>query len=645
MTTPFRRLGELSTSGRLASEYRQVTGLLAEITDTPDREPADILTELLRCGRLLAGLRVEDVLEHHPDTPVVTVAITGSSTTAQLPDALTAELARHGLLARYTVGTHGAYLRDLTTPDSELRARKPDLTLCLLDAEAVFAGLGTPWTTADAEAACARLADRITAVVTAHSTDGTGTLVLNTLPLLRRHTQQIIDQRQRARLGAVWREFNARLLRLTDENPAVAVVDLDPLIADIGPARDARLAAYACSPFGDTLFAAYAREAVHVLRARRGMTRKCLVLDLDNTLWGGVLGEAGADRIAVGDSLLGGPYSAVQRGARQLAAQGVLLAISSKNDPGPVQHVLREHPDMTLRPDDFVRINANWDPKDENLRDIAAHLGIATDALVFMDDSPRERGLVRRNLPHTAVIPLGSEPALHLDTLLRDGWFDTPRLTDDDRARTTRYREAEARTELREHSGSYEEYLNELGTVVRISPPEPHEVPRLSQLSMRTNQFNLTGERIPLDRVAAMVAEPGRGLLAVRVNDRFGDSGLVGAVLTHDAEDALHIDNMLLSCRALARGIEDGCLAAVLGHAKARGFPLVRARYRATNSNGRAGGLYPSSGFTEEPGGEHERWFRHDLSELPPVPQHLTLDVRIGGPDDERVDQRQERHG
>ncbi|MFJ2900480.1 HAD-IIIC family phosphatase [Streptomyces sp. NPDC087218] len=641
MTTPFRRLGELSASGRLAAEYPRVAGLLAEITDTPDREPADLLGELLRCGRLLATLPADDVLAHHPDTPVVTVAVTGSSTVAQLPDALTAELARHGLLARYTVGTHGAYLRDLTTPDSELRAPAPELTLCLLDAEAVFAELGTPWTTDDAEAACTRLGDRIAAVATAHGTDGTGTLVLNTLPLLRHHTQQIVDQHQRARLGAVWREFNARLLRLTTDHPALAVVDLDPLIADLGPARDARLAAYARSPFGDTLLAAYAREAVHVLRARRGMAGKCLVLDLDNTLWGGVLGEVGADRIEIGDSLLGGPYSAVQRGARQLAAQGVLLAISSKNDPDPVRHVLREHPDMTLRPDDFVRVNANWAPKDENLRDIAAHLGIATDALVFMDDSPRERGLVRRNLPRTAVIPLGSEPALHLDTLLRDGWFDTPRLTDDDRARTIRYHASEARTDLREHSGSYEEYLNELGTVVRIAPPEPHEVARVSQLSLRTNQFNLTGERLPEDRVAALAAGPGTGVLAVRVRDRFGDSGLVGAVLTHDGDDALYIDNMLLSCRVLARGIEDGCLAALLEHARARGFPQARARYRETGRNARAAGLYPASGFVEEPGRDHDRWFRHDLDELPPVPEHLTLDVRIGRP----VEERKERHG
>ncbi|MCX5269224.1 HAD family hydrolase [Streptomyces sp. NBC_00199] len=635
MTTPFQRLRELSASGQLARAHPQVAPLLAEITDAGDREPAAVLAELARCGHLLRGLTAPDVLAHHPDTPLVTVAVTGHSTLAQLPDALTAELARHGLLAHLVVGTHGAYLRDLTDPHSELRAPRPDLTLCLLDADAVFDRLGTPWSTDDAETACARLGERVAAIAAAHTATGTGTLVLNTLPLLRRHTQQIIDQRRRALLGALWREFNARLLRLTADHPAVTVVDLDPLIADLGPASDARLALYTRSPFTEQLLSAYAREAAHILRARSGLTKKCLVLDLDDTLWGGVLEEVGADGLGVGDDLLGEPYRRMQRTARQLAAQGVLLAVSSKNDAEPAVQALRDHPDMTLRPDDFVRINANWEPKDANLRDIAHHLGIATDALVFADDSPQERALIRRSLPGTPVVALGGEPALHTEALLRDAWFDTPHVTDDDRRRTARYRQAAARDELRQGAGTYEEYLHDLGIVVHVAPPGPAETARVCQLSLRTNRFNLTGERLRAAELAEMAADPARRVLAVRVRDRFGDSGLVGALLTRDEDDGLYIDNMMLSCRALARGVEDGCLTAVLEHARSRGLPRVRARYRATPANAAARGFYPSLGFTEEPGAGRERWFRHDLGRLPDRPGHLTLEVRLGGTADE----------
>lgn len=312
----------------------------------------------------------------------------------------------------------------------------------------------------------------------------------------------------------MWREFNARLLRLTAQHPALAVVDLDPLIASAGPATDARLALYTRSAFSAAVFAALAREAVHVLRARRGMTRKCLVLDLDHTLWDGVLGEDGPDGIDCGPTLRGEPYAALQRVARQLAAQGVLLAVSSKNDPGPVRDVLQTHPDMTLRAEDFVSVQAGWDPKDTALHTIAHDLGIATDALVFADDSAAERALIRHRLPETAVVPLGDEPAWHVTRLLADGWFDTPHVTDDDRGRTGQYRAAAARTRLRGSTGSHEEYLRELAIVVRISPPRPHELPRVSQLSLRTNQFNLTGERIGPERISGPDTGPARSRYA-----------------------------------------------------------------------------------------------------------------------------------
>ncbi|MGW7260560.1 HAD-IIIC family phosphatase [Streptomyces sp. NPDC054834] len=651
MTDALAELRALHAAGRLAADYPEVAPLLARLTDAGDQPQERTADDLTRCGGLLARLRPEDVLAHHPDTPTVTVALTGHSSTAQLTDPLVAELARHGLLARLVTGDHGAYLRDLTDPGSELRGCRPDLTVCVLGADAVAEQLPLPWTAADAEQACARLLRRLEAVVAAHDTRGTGALVLNTLPLPRHLTHQLVDQRQRAELGAVWREFNARLLRLTAAHPALAVVDLDPLVAETGPATDPRLALYTRSAFAPALFAAFAREAVHVLRARIGMGKKCLVLDLDHTLWHGVLSEDGPEGIDCGPTLRGEPYAAVQRVAKQLAGQGVLLSVSSKNDPAPVHAVLRDHPDLILRADDFVGVQAGWDPKDTALRTIAAELGIATDALVFADDNPAERALIRHRLPGTPVVPLGTEPARHVGRLLADGWFDTPFVTDDDRGRTGQYRANAARARLRETADSYDEYLRELDVVVRISPPRPAELHRMSQLSLRTNQFNLTGERVPPESISELCADPERRLLAVRVSDRYGDSGLVGAVFARDATDGLHIDNMLLSCRALARGIEHGCMTAVLSHARARGLSAVRGRFRPTRSNGRSRNFYPSLGFVADASDAHdaadtpaapaaaqdgeELLFRHDLAEIPAVPGHLTVRADFEGDTDE----------
>ncbi|MBW5485967.1 HAD-IIIC family phosphatase [Streptomyces bambusae] len=637
-TDPLRELRRLRRDGLLAAQWPRVPALLAELTDAGDREPEAVAGDLTRAGRVLAALDPDEVLTRHPGTPLVTVAVTGHSSTARLGDPLTAELARHGLLARTVTGDHGAWLRDLHDADGELRRCRPDLTLCLLDAGAVMDALPVPWTWQDVEAGLARLLERLTAAADAHAADAAGTLVLNTLVLPRTVLQQLVGRHERALLGAVWREFNARLLRLTADRPALAVVDLDPLVAEGGPATDPRLALYARAAYGEQLLAAYAREAAHVLRARHGLTRKCLVLDLDNTLWAGVLGDDGPEGItAAPGTLAGEPYAALQRTVRQLASQGVLLAVSSKNDEDAVRPVLRGHPDMQLREDDFAQVHAHWEPKDGSLRAIAAGLGIATDALVFADDSPAERALVRSRVPEAAVVPLGTEPALHVARLLADGWFDTPRVTGDDRARTERYRQAAARAGLERGSGSYEEYLHDLGVRLTLGRPRPHEAERIAQLSLRTNQFNLTGERLGADGVRAAAADPAGLVLAVHVADRFGDSGLAGAVLARYADDALHVDNFWLSCRVFARGVEQGVLAVLLAHAAERGLPAVVGRYRPTARNGRAAGFYPSAGFTPvaaAAGADGALCFRHDLAGLPAAPAHLTIDSDLGGDDE-----------
>ncbi|MBB4892307.1 FkbH-like protein [Streptomyces olivoverticillatus] len=616
-------LRELRDAKRLEADFPLIAPALAEELDTPDPHPA----ALQRAGRLLAGLDHAAVLALHPGTPRLTVAVTGQSTVAELTAPLTAELARHGLLCDLRPGDHGAWARDLDPADAAgaFHGVRAGLTLCLLDAETVFAQVPAVWDVPDVARAAEAVLGRLTALARARA--GHGTLVLNTLPLPRHHTHRLVDHRSRAALGALWREVNARLLRLTAELPHLVVLDLDPLLAEGGPAADPRLAAYAGARLGAGLLAAYAREAGHLARALTGRTRKCLVLDLDNTLWDGILAEDGPEGIAAAGTLRGEAFGAFQRTVAHLCAQGVLLAVSSKNDREAVLDALRNHPDLVLREADFAHVAAGWGPKDAALEEIAARLGVGTDALVFADDTPAERAQVRHRLPHTAVVPLDDEPALHVTRLLADGWFDTPGLTGEDRARAAHYRRERERGELRESTGSHEEFLRELGVRVHLGPPEPHEHGRLAQLTQRTNQFNLTGLRLTPDDTRTRAAGPDALLLAARTADRFGANGLVGAVLGRRAADGWHLDNVWLSCRVLARGIETATLAAVLQDARAQGAPAVYARYRPTPKNRRAGDFYPSLGFArhavEEDGTVH---YRHDLTEIPAVPGHIALD-------------------
>lgn len=420
-TGPLDRLRGLHAEGRLAGAYDEVPGLLSELAAAgdPTGPPAP---DLARAGRLLARLDRDEVLREHPGTDTITVAVTGGSTLSGLTAPLTAELARHGMLAALNEGDYGAWRRDLHDTGSDVYAA--DLALCVLDAEIVFAELPHPWTVEDVQRAVSGKLGLIASFAERYVTRGAGALVLKAVPLLRNRFRGLVDTRSRARLGVIWREFNAGLLRLAAVHDRVPVVDLDPLIAAAGPVNEPRLAAYAKVQFGEELLAGYAREVGHLARLLRGGTKKVLVVDLDNTLWDGILGDDGPDGIAAAGSYRGEAFGRFQKTVAQIGSQGVLLAVCSKNDIEPVRAVLRDHPDMALRDTDFVQITAHWEPKDRNLAEIAKRLNLGVDSFVFADDSPFECGLVARSLPGVAVVRLDEEPALHIERLLADGWFD-----------------------------------------------------------------------------------------------------------------------------------------------------------------------------------------------------------------------------
>ncbi len=621
-TGPLDRLRALYDEGRLAQEFRQVPGLLAELATAAGAPGGD----LVRAGQLLSRLDPAQVLDACEGLEAVTVAVTGHSTLGALVAPLTAELARHGFVAKVHSGDFDSWLRELQDTGSDVYAKGTDLALCVLDAQVVFDELPHPWRVEDLEQALSAKLRLLESLAARYVEYGTGTLVLNTLPLLSTHTRQLVDARSRARLGIAWREFNAGLLGIAAAHERVRVIDLDPLIASGGPVNEPRLAAYAKAHLGDELLAAYAREVGHLARGLHGQAKKVLVVDLDNTLWDGILGDDGPEGIVAATTYRGEAFGRFQRVVAQLGSQGVLLAVASKNDREPVLEVLRHHPDMVLREDDFVRVNANWEPKDGNLLDIAGTLNLGVDSFVFADDSSFECGLVASNLPQVAVVRLDEEPALHVERLLADGWFDVAALTAEDRARAGRYGAEAARQDLLESVGSMEHYLAQLDVRVDLSRVRDHEVARASQITLRTNQFNLTTERLQAADIRTRLDSVAHQVLAVRSTDRFGDNGLVGLVLMRIAEDGWHIDNALLSCRVFARGIEQAALAAVLGRAREAGAPAVHARYRPSAKNRKVRDLYPSLGFTTTGESETgEMTFRHGLGTLPEVPSHVRL--------------------
>lgn len=622
---PLDELLTLHRSDRLVAEYPRLRQLL---TDLPPEYYG-------QAGRLLARLDPEEVAAAHPEVTTIRVAVTGHGVLAALLPPLTAELARHGLLLRPYLADFDSYVFELSDPGSQLYRFGADLTLCVLDPAVVADELPLPWTAADAERVFAEKQRLIDGLVARFTATSGGTLVLNTLPLPHGLAAQLVDYRSRALLAAARHEANARLLRLTAEHPAVVVLDTDTLAAEGIEVTEPRLDVYAKAHLSPELLARYAREVGHLARSITGRAKKCLVLDLDGTVWGGVLGDDGIEGIEVAESHRGEAFQAFQRAVKQVGSQGVLLAAVSKNDTEPVRAVLTGHRGMTLREDDFTSVTANWHPKHENIRHLAEALNLGLDSLVFVDDSPYERGLIRRELPEVTVVPVGPEPAHHVAALLRDGWFNVRELTEADRGRSAQYREELVRRDFLDRFDSIEDYLRELGVRVRLAQAAEDDVPRVSQITLRTNQFNLTTERLQQPDVLSRLKDPDHRVLTIRSADRFGDNGLVGVLFTRREGDVVHIDNFLLSCRVFSRGIEQACLSAVLRRARDDGAVAVIGRYRSSPKNDKVADLYPQAGFTaDDDPGDHDGQtavFRHDLTAIAAPPEYVLLTESLGG--------------
>jgi FkbH-like protein len=615
-------LFECHRAGRLAADYPAVRDMIAGLSDE----------DLVTAGQLLSRLDPADVLREHPGTPVLTVAITGYGTLSPLAGSITVQLARHGLLARTCVYSAGSYVFDLGDPESSLYAAAPDLVLCVLDPMMIFDEVPLPWRPEDVERIFTEKLAIISGLAAGFEAASSATLVLNTLPLLQRHTAQLVDHSSRARLSAVWHEGNARLLRMAAEHPAVITLDLAPLVAEGIPVEDPRLSQYARAHLAPQLLARYAREVGHLARSLTGQTKKVLALDLDGTLWGGVLGETSADGVEAAGTFRGEAFHAFQRVIKQLGSQGVLLAAVSKNDIEPVRAVFRNHPDMVLREEDFVRVVANWHPKHDNVIQLAKDLNVGLDSLVFVDDSAYECGLIRHELPDVAVIQVSAEPAQHTTRLLRDGWFDAREITEEDHVRVARYRDELTRKDFLDSFDSLDEYLSRLEITVTVTTIGDGDtaIPRVSQLTLRTNQFNLTGVRRQPAELRQFLADPAASVVTIRAADRFGDNGIVGAVFIRSMGTDMTIDNFLLSCRVFSRGIEQACLAAILRAARDTGAARVLGSYRATSKNEKVRDFYLRNGFTQVAVDGTSATFRHDLADIPAIPPHIDLTNRLG---------------
>jgi FkbH-like protein len=347
---------------------------------------------------------------------------------------------------------------------------------------------------------------------------------------------------------------------------------------------------------------------------------KCVVLDGDNTLWGGVVGEEGVGGIELGSAFPGSGYQGFQQSLRSLKDRGVLLAIASKNNPQEVDDVFTQHDDMVLRLEDIAAWRVNWNPKSQSLREIAAELNIGTDALVMIDDSHYELAEIANALPEVRRLQVPEEVGLLPDLIASSGLFRNMSLSAEDLSRTDMIRQESARQQAA-GAMSREEFLSSLELVIDYIEVGEEHVGRVAQLTNKTNQFNLTTIRRTEAEIRSLVASDDHLVRAIRVADKFGDYGLVGVGILETTGLDWSIDTLLMSCRVLSRGIETAFLARLVEEASRHGARGLVGRYVPTAKNVLVQDLYPRHGFTEVSPGE----FRAELTDITPQPDYVTV--------------------
>ena len=584
--------------------------------------------QLSRLGRALARLR-EGGRDMAPLTPFK-LGLLGNGTLDLLAPALIASAARHGILIEVVQADYDQVLQEALSPDSSINRAKPDAVLVALD----MRGLPMRATPGDLAAARATVEASIGFLSSIRTGFGQNSGAICILQTLAPAPESLFGSFDRAVPGTA-RDLAERFNReLTDSIPGTQdlLLDVARLAATVGLAEWHSPAQWnlAKLPFSDTYVPLYAEHVARLIGALRGRSRRCLILDLDNTVWGGVIGDDGLENIKVaqGDAT-GEAYLAVQRLALDLRERGIVLAVSSKNNDEVARSPFAKHPEMLLKETHFAVFQANWDDKATNIKAIADELALGLESMVFLDDNPVERGLVRRLLPQVAVPELPEDPALYARTLAAAGYFEAIAFSDEDRKRAAMYDDNARRVRLQRQVGDVDAYLASLGMVITFQPFDETGRARITQLINKSNQFNLTTRRYSEADVAADQHDRHTFTLQVRLADMFGDNGMISVVICREHHPATwEIDTWLMSCRVLGRKVEPMVLREVLAQARAAGIERLIGVYRPTERNGMVRDHYPKLGFTPITAGESGelRWelpTSTNISAAPMTVRHL----------------------
>ena len=601
------RIREALSNGEFAEAFYDIRSLTLEQLRIQDYQKIDYL--------------IDEYWEQWQDYlpgKKLRIAILGGYTTQPIRLAIRTAALSEGFLVRIYEAEYNTYQMTILDSASELYDFEPDMVLLAIGSVNIkeFPKLG----------ASSEEVDHMVQSVLQHYQYLWKLVRDRTRALILQHNFEPIEGSVLGHLEGRYSWSRSRFIQRINEglwsldgHGGVRIVDVCGLVSRIGSYDwfDPRWFYHSKHSFAPKLTFEYARLFAGLLRPLIGKPKKCLVVDLDNTLWGGIIGDDSLDRIRLGTgSAEGEAFLAFCHYVKLLKERGVILAVNSKNDPDVAAEVFENHPQMPLEMDDFAAFYCNWESKAVNIRAIAKELNIGIDSLVFIDDNPVECAEVRLREPLVTVVEMMGDPAYFIRRIEQFHLFDQLDLTDDDFNRPQSYVAKRKIADAEKSSVNLEEFLTGLDMIAKVKASMSSDLPRIEQLFKKTNQFNLTSRQYDQTLLSQLVDQPDGVVLSCRLKDKFADYGLVAAIVGSIQEDKLQIDNWVMSCRVFSRTFEEYILNYLKNLAKEWHCSVICGEFNPTKKNGYVANLYRKFGFSPDPDTVSFQWVLH-LSDAP----------------------------
>lgn len=535
------------------------------------------------------------------------VAFLSSFTIKGIKEVMTVKCREIKIPADVYIGPYNQYTQEIINNKSQLYSFNPDIIFLMIDVKALFGDKFLSLFT-EKESSRKKLLNKkfneIKWLIDELKKRTTAKIVLNNFEVPTFSPLTIFENKQRFGFMRMIKFLNQKLEQNYKEDKQVFLYDFELFASRVGKENllDYKLYYLGDIKINTQLMPDLVEEYMGYVKALKSMTKKCLVLDLDNTLWGGVAGEDGINGIRLGPTPEGRPFLEFQQYILSLFNRGIILAINSKNNEKDVREILKKHPYQVLREKHFAACRINWKDKISNMESIAKELNIGLDSMVFLDDDKFNREMIRGSLPQVTVIDLPEDSSLYLKTISGLNLFSAFQITQEDRQKGKMYIDQKQRSEFMEETTDITEYLKALKMIVVLEEDCSTEIPRMSQLTQKTNQFNMTTRRYQEEDIEKFCKSKDYLVLGVKVRDKFGDNGLTGLAIVEKGQSEWKIDTFLLSCRIIGRKVEDLIIAYIVKKAKNAGAKFLSGEIIFTEKNVLARSFYKEIGFKKSEG-------------------------------------------